>query len=454
MVETALLFVLAAALAVTLVWMAMPIFNQLSGKQLVFHLSDPHLWVVILITILATLLASSIYPALLLSSFDPLKALKSKLSISRGDAWFRKALVVIQFSASVILIVGTLVIYRQLNYIRSRDLGYDKSHVLTFWMRGASKQYETLKTALLHQPGVEGVATSSGSIIDNAAITGNTQWDGKLPGQTFIIHPIAIDKDFMDFFKMQLVAGKGFIGAPADSTNFIFNETAVRELGFKNPVGKRFKIRETQGTIVGVVKDFHFESMKKKIEPAVFLTLPARLNRMYVRTPGTNAAAVIQATGELFKQYNKDYPFSYTFLDDSFNQLYQSEEREGTLFFYFAGIAIFISCLGLFALAAYTTHIRFREIGIRKVLGASVTGIVRLLAKDFVQLVALGVLIAVPIAWYAMHLWLAGFAYRTSLDWSIFVLAALMTLAIAILTISFQAVKAALANPAESLQTE
>jgi putative ABC transport system permease protein len=453
-VETTLLFLLAAGLAVAVVWVAIPLFNELAGKQLAFHLGDPHLWTVILVTILATLVASSIYPALLLSSFDPLKALKSKLSISRGDAWFRKVLVVVQFAASVILIVGTLVIYRQLNYIRSKDLGYDKSHVFSFWMRDMSRHYESAKTALLRQTGVEGVTSSSGSIVDMQGISGNTSWDGKLPGQTFIIHPISVDKDFLSFFRMQLVAGTGFNGTAADSTHFIFNETAVRELGFKDPIGKRFKIGETQGTITGVVKDFHFTSMKKKIEPAVFLSEPARLQRIYVRTTGAAAAEVIRTGGTLFKQYNKDYPFSYAFLDDSFNKLYQSEEREGTLFFYFAGIAILISCMGLFALAAYTTHIRFREIGIRKVLGASVTGIVRLLAQDFVRLVALGILIAVPVAWYAMDQWLAGFAYRTSLGWPVFLVAALITILIAVLTISFQAVKAALANPARSLQTE
>lgn len=454
-VETALLFLLAAGLAVALVWVAMPLFDELSGKQLVFRPSDPQLWTIIGITILATLAASSIYPALLLSSFDPLKALKTKLSISRGDAWFRKTLVVIQFAASVILISGTLVIYRQLHYIRSKDLGYDKSHVFSFWMRDMSKYYESAKTALLRQTGVEGVTTGSGSLVDNQGYTGYTYWDGKAPGQTFFVHPMWVDKDFLSFFRMQLIAGRGFTGTAGDSTHFVFNETAIRELGFKDPIGKSFKIGQTQGTIVGIVKDFHYMSMKKKIEPAVFLSDRGRtITRMYVRTKGENAATAIETARLLFKQYNNDYPFSYTFLDDSFNKLYRSEEREGALFFYFAGIAILISCLGLFALAAYTSYLRFREIGIRKVLGASAAGIVRLLAQDFIRLVAVGILIAVPVAWYAMGQWLAGFAYRTALGWTVFVLAALITLAIAILTISFQALKAALANPVQSLQSE
>ncbi|WP_188928280.1 ABC transporter permease [Puia dinghuensis] len=453
-VETALLFLFSAVLAVVSVRLVMPLFNQISGKQLVFDIANGRMWTVILCTIGATLVASSIYPAMLLSSFDPLKALKSKLSISRGDAAFRKTLVVIQFASSVILIIGTLVIYRQLNYIRHKDLGYDKSHVFSFWMRDMRPAYETAKGKLLGLTGVQGVTASTNTIIDMGGISGDNEWDGKAANQTFIVHPIAVDKDFFSFFKMQLAEGEGFTGTKADSTHFLLNETAIKEIGLQHPIGKRFRSWKINGTIVGVVKDFHFGSMKQKIAPALFYSQPDILSRMYIRTTGENAAATIRAAEELFKQYNAGYPFSYAFLDESFNQLYQSEEREGTLFFYFAAMAIIISCLGLFALAAYATHLRFREIGIRKVLGASVPGIIALLAKDFVRLVLLGILIAVPVAWYAMHQWLTGFAYRTDLNWTVFVIAGLITIVIALATISFQAVKAAVANPVASLKTE
>jgi len=453
-VETALLFLLSALLAVVLVWLAMPLFNQLAGKRLVFDIANGRMWMVILCTIGATLAASSIYPALLLSSFDPLKALKSKLSISRGDAAFRKVLVVIQFASSVILIIGTLVIYRQLNYIRHKDLGYDKSHVFSFPMRNMRPAYETAKGELLGLTGVQGVTASTNTIIDLGGINGDNDWDGKAANQTFIVHPIAVDKNFIPFFKLQLAEGEGFTGTMADSTYFLLNETAVKEIGLQHPIGKRFRFGKTSGTIVGVLKDFHFGSMKQKIAPVIFYSLPTWLNRMYVRTTGENAAAAIRAAAALFKQYNGDYPFSYAFLDESFNQLYQSEEREGALFFYFAAMAIMISCLGLFALAAYATHLRFREIGIRKVLGASVPGIIGLLAKDFVRLVLLGILIAVPIAWYVMERWLAAFTYRTDLGWMVFAVGGLITLVIALVTISFQAVKAAVANPVASLKTE
>lgn len=453
-VETALLFLICAVLAVLLVKMAMPLFNQLAGKQLVFDIANGRMWMVTLCTIGATLTASSIYPALLLSSFDPLKALKSKLSISRGDAAFRKALVVIQFASSVILIIGTLVISRQLNYIRHKDLGYDKSYVFSFWMRNMRSSYETAKGELLGLTGVQGVTASTNSIVNMGGISGDNDWDGKAENQTFIVHPIAVDKGFLSFFKFQLTEGESFTGTKADSTHFLLNETAIKEIGLQHPIGKRFRLGKTNGTIVGVVKDFHFGSMKQKIAPAIFYSLPSVLSRMYVRTTGENAAATIQAAAALFKKYNADYPFSYAFLDESFNQLYQSEEREGALFFYFAAIAIVISCLGLFALAAYSTHLRFREIGIRKVLGASVPGIIGLLAKDFVRLVLLGIGIAAPIAGYTMDRWLAAFAYRTDLGWIVFVVAALITISIALITISFQAVKAAVANPVSSLKTE
>jgi putative ABC transport system permease protein len=453
-VETGLLFILAAILALALISASIPLFNQVSGKQLVFDLTNAHIWQVIGITILGTLIASSIYPALLLSSFDPLKALKSKVKTSVADALFRKILVVVQFSASMILIVGTLVISRQMNYIRAKELGYNKDHVLSFWMRDMTKGYDAARAELLKQPGVVGVTRASGNIVHMGGITGSSDWDGKGANQTFIVHPMGIDKDFLSFFNMQLAAGEGFNGTKADSMHFILNEAAVKEIGLKDPVGKRFKMWQTNGTIVGVVKDFHFASMKEKIGPAVFYSLPSRLTRMYIRTDGGDPAKVIAAAQTQFKRYNNDYPFGYTFLDDSFNRLYQSEQQESTLFVYFTAIAIMISCLGLLGLAAFSANTRFREIGVRKVLGASVTGIMTLLAKDFIKLVLLAIVIAIPIAWYAMDNWLQGFAYRTQIGYGVFVFSGLIALSISLATISWQAIKAALMNPVKSLRSE
>lgn len=452
-VETALLFLIAAGLAIMLIYALMPAFNELSGKQLVFNFNDYHIWIVILATISGTLIVSSIYPALLLSSFEPLKALKGKVSAGIGDVTFRKILVVTQFTFSVVLIIGTIVITNQLSFIRSKQLGYDKSHVLGFWMRDMAKHYDAVKAELLKQPGVLGVTRSNSNIVRLGGLTGDNDWDGKEANQTFIVHPMAIDKDFMSFFKMKLVQGAGFTGAVANSTHFILNEAAVKEIGLKNPIGKRFRMWKTNGTIIGVVKDFHFASMREKISPAIFYYTP-NLNSMYIKTDGRNAQKAINAAQEQFKQYNGQYPFDYTFLDDIFNNLYKGEQREGTLFNYFAGIAIMISCLGLLGLAAFTAQVRTREIGVRKVLGASVTEIIGLLAKDFIKLVLIAIAIAIPAAWFSMNKWLEDFAYRINIGWYVFVLAGLMAILIAFITISFQSVKAALANPVKSLRSE
>ncbi len=454
LVETALLFSLAAILAIGLMYLLLPAYNQLSGKELVIDFSDYHIWQIIGLTILGTLAASSIYPALLLSSFEPLKALKGKVSGRINEATFRKALVVTQFAVSVILIAGTFIISNQLQYIRARELGYDKTHVLAFNMRDMSKHYDVVKADLLRQPGVAAVTRANSNIVRMGGQTGSNDWDGKEQGETMMVHPMAIDKDFIPFFKMQLQQGANFTGAVSDSLHFILNETAVKAARIKNPIGKRFKLWERNGTIVGVVKDFHFASMRQKIEPSVFYYDPNQMGSIYIKTTGKDADQVIASAQRSWKQYNADYPLDYAFLDTVFNNLYQSEQQTGFLFTLFASIAILISCLGLFGLAAYTAQVRTREIGVRKVLGASVTGIIQLLAKDFIKLVLIAILIAVPIAWWAMNKWLQDFAYRIDIQWWMFAIAGLLALAIALLTVSFQSIKAALMNPVRSLRSE
>jgi len=453
-VETALLFLLATALAIGLIFVLMPVFNEISAKQLTFNLGDYHVWLVILATIAGTLALSSIYPALLLSSFEPLKALKGKISAGIGDVLFRKILVVTQFAFSIILIVGTIVITSQLNYIRAKDLGYDKTNIFGFWMRDMGKHYDAVRAELLKQPGVIDVTRSNTNIVHIGGISGDNDWDGKAPNQTFIVHPMAIDKNFIPFFKMKMVQGAAFTGAVADTTHLILNEAAIKEIGMKNPIGKRFRQWKIKGTIIGVVKDFHFASMKEKIAPAVFYYYPNDFGSIYVKTTGSDAAKAIAAAKAQFTQYNGEYPFSYNFLDEIFNRLYKGEQTEGKLFNYFAAIAIFISCLGLLGLAAFTAQVRTREIGVRKVLGASVSGIVGLLARDFIKLVFIAIIIAVPVSWYAMNGWLQGYAYRVNIGLWVFVLAGALAVIIAFITISFQSIKAALTNPVTSLRSE
>ena len=455
LIETTLLFAIATVLAFGLMYALLPAYNQLSGKELVLDFSDYRLWRLIGLTIAGTLAASSIYPALLLSSFEPLKALKGKVSPRLSEATFRRILVVTQFAVSVILIASTLIISNQLQYIRSKELGYDKTHVFGFFMRDEmSRHYDAVKASLLNQSGVAAVTRASSNIVQIGAQTGDNEWEGKEKGETMFVRPLSIDKDFIPFFKIQLLQGANFTGSPSDSLRFILNETAVKQARLTNPIGKSFRLWKDKGTIVGVVKDFHFESMRQKIEPAVFYYRPSQMGALYVKTTGQDAQQAIALAQRSYKQYNPDYPFDYAFLDDSFNRLYKSEQQTGMLFNVFAVIAILISSLGLFGLAAYTAQVRTREIGVRKVLGASVAGIIQLLARDFIKLVFIAILIATPIAWYTMSRWLQDFAYRIDVQWWVFVLAGLLALAIALLTVSFQSIKAALMNPIKSLRSE
>ncbi len=453
-IETVLFFSVALVLAFGAIELLMPLYNSVSGKRMEFNLFDAGIWKVIALTVLGTLTISSIYPALLLSSFKPISALKGKISLGVGNVAFRKILVVTQFVFSIGLIIGTIIINSQLSYIREKELGYDKSHVFSFGMRDIKKNYEAVRAELLTQPGILGVASSGDNIISIGNNTGDTDWDGKEPNSLFLIHPINIDKYYLGFFKVKLAAGKGFAGFKTDTANFILNETAVRATGIKKPIGKRFKLHDINGTIIGVAKDFHFASLKQKIEPAIFAYRPDNDWRMSVRTTGKDASKAIAAVSKIWKQYNAAFPFDYSFLDDDYNDLYKADERSGTLFTAFAGIAIFISCLGLFGLATYTAQVKVKEIGIRKVLGATVINITTMLSKDFLVLVVISLVIASPIAWFAMTKWLQDYAYRVSIQWWVFAVAGITAVVIAFITMSFQAVKAALANPVKSLRSE
>jgi len=379
--------------------------------------------------------------------------LKGKIAARINDAVFRKVLVVIQFAFSIVLISGTIVIGNQLSYIRSKQLGYDKENVFSCRMFNMNKHFDAVKDDLKKQPGITNV-TQGANIIQFGGQTGDNNWDGKQNGETLMLSPMAVDKDFISFFKMQLTKGTGFSGTGSDSTHFILNETAVKAARIQDPIGKRFKLWNTDGTIIGVVKDFHFASMRQKINPAIFVYAPGRYDNLFIKTTGEDAPKAIAAAETEWKKYNAGFPFNYSFLDESFNSLYKSEERTGLLFNIFASIAIFISCLGLFGLAAYTAQVRTREIGVRKVLGASVPGIIRLLALDFIKLVFIAIIIATPVSWYVMNKWLQDFAYKMNLGWTIFLASGLIAVLIAVATISFQSVKAALANPVKSLRTD
>ena len=452
--ESALLFLFASALAFALIYFLLPLYNNLTGKHLVFDLSNKAVWLVLTGAIVGTLSLAGIYPALLLSSFKPVQALRGKLSLGIGNSSFRKILVITQFTFSVGLIIATIVISSQLKYIKEKDLGYNREYVFSFWIRSELHDHlDAARDELLKQPGVLGVSTSNNDVIGVGGTTGDTDWEGKESGRTFLIHPNGIDKNFIPLLKMQMAAGNNFTGSKSDSAHVILNETAVRQAGIKDPIGKTFTLWQTRGTIIGVVKDFNYVSLKYAIEPTVFYYGPENW-LMYIKTTGKDAPKAIAAAQKIWKTYVPDFPFEYSFLDDEFDKIYHAEQRTGVLFNVFSIVAIVISCLGLFGLSTYSAQVKTKEIGIRKVLGASVNSIANLLAKEFIVLVLFALLIATPIAWWLMNKWLQNYAYRINISWWIFLATALLAIVIALITVSFQAIKAALANPVKSLRTE
>ncbi len=344
-----------------------------------------------------------------------------------------------------------------MNFIKSKDVGYDKSYVFSVPLtQEVVDHLDAVKTELKKQSGILDVAASdiySLSNVNNA--TGDIDWETKPANSNMMITQLSVDKDFIPTMHMKFVEGRNFTGTPADSSYYILNETAVKKMGLKQPyAGQQISFHNQKGTIIGVVQDFNFQSLKEKIAPLIFFTFWNNRNILYVRTTATNAQQAIVAVEKQYKKYAGDIPFSYNFLDKSFEAQYKSDQRAGILFNVFAGIAIFISCLGLFGLATYTAQVKTKEIGIRKVLGESVSGIVKLISKDFLKLVIIAIIIATPIAWWAMNKWLQGFAYRINISWWVFMLAGVLALLIALITVSFQSIKAALANPVKSLRSE
>ncbi len=455
--ETFLLFCFAIVLAFVLIELLMPMYNYITGEVLYYSLSNFAVWQITGYAVVGTLLAASIYPAVFLSSFKPIQSLKGKTGSGKGTALFRKMLVVFQFAVSVILIVSTFVIGSQLNYVRNKNLGYDKSYVFTVSLsENAIKHMTVIKNELKNQPGIVNVAQSS--IYDMAELgdaTGDLDWPGKSPNNNIIITQAAIGKDFIPTMKIHFLEGGNFAGNAADSSHYIVNETAVKAMGLKPPyVGQQISFHLRKGTIIGVVKDFNFESLKVKISPLLFYSWKWKGNFLFVRTTAKDAQHAIAAVKEQYDKYAGSTPFSYNFLDAQFAKLYESDQQTGTLFNMFASIAICISCLGLMGLTTFMAQRRTKEIGVRKVLGAGVPGIITLISMDYLKLVVIAIVIAIPFAWWSMNEWLQNFAYRIKMGMDIFLLAATLTMAIAIATISWQSVKAAFANPVKSLRYE
>lgn len=457
--ESVILCLIALFLTVGLSALLLPLFNQLAGKQVSEGIFSnwQYLGFLSLAAVSIGLLAG-IYPALVLSSFKPIVVLKGRFATGMRGILLRKGLVVAQFSISIALIIGTIIVYRQMNFMRSRDLGFNKDQTVIIPTDNDPAK-ESFKQSLTTIPAVKSVSLSS-----SAPGTGNPAAYSEIENKKGDLQIANLDLYFVDFdyiklYDIKVVAGRAFShDFLTDSTQaMIMNETAVKLFGYSSPqeaVGRRFKQWGREGKIVGVIKDFHFRSLQQDIKPLTMRIEPGGSDLVSVKIAAANLPVTLAAIESKWKTILPNRPFSYTFLDEIFDRQYRAEERFGKLFFNFSILAIFISCLGLLGLAAYSTMQRTKEIGIRKVMGASVAGIVNLLSKDFLKLVVISFFLAAPAAWYFMRLWLQDFAYRTPIAWWIFAIAGVAALVIALATISFQAIKAAVMNPVKSLRSE
>ncbi|MFL5741294.1 MAG: ABC transporter permease [Flavisolibacter sp.] len=456
--------VLVAWAAIIIAFLAtsllLPWLNKTSGQQI--SLSILLNWKVLLPLFLAPFVVgiiSGIYPALFMSSFQPVRVLKGLFKVG-GNISLRQALVITQFAISIVLIISTAVVFGQLRYMQHKSLGFDKEHIVVLNNTSAfGKQFESFRTDLLSNPDVKDVARSSripsGRLLDAMDVA--VPMGDTVKPLTVDLKFVGIDYNFIPSYGMSFQAGRNYSNDyKTDSNAFILNEAATRVLGW-NPqqsINRELVYGGIRGRVIGVVKDFHFESLHQPILPIVFMVSPNYFNCVSIKLAGTHLPTALGYVEKSWKKYLPDTPFDYGFLDDRFAQLYASEERQKIIFTTFACIAIFIACLGLFGLSAFSISQRIKEIGIRKVLGAQVSNIVTLLSADFMKLVGVASLLAFPLAWYAMHKWLQDFAYRIAIPWWIFLLAGIVAAVIAFATISLQAIKAAVANPVKNLRTE
>ncbi len=454
---------LAILVSLLLVVLILPSFNSFTDKHLAINLGDPVFLMILAGLTIVTGIISGSYPALFMSTLRPIIVLKGILKFKAGATYFRKALVVFQFALSIVLILWMIIVYRQVNYIHNKDLGFSKENLLYMPLEGQlGKNYMTFRDELLKQPGILNVTSAQSSPLEVGSSTQGVRWPGKDTTKLILFSNNPITYDYIKTMGIELVAGRDFDPSYSlDTMNYLVNEAAARKIGYKEPVGKELTMWGDKGTIIGLMKDFHHNSLKVPIEPLILrLFKPSWAaengywGNVIIRTEKGKTKQAIASMETTFKKFNPGFPFKYYFTDDEMMKNYKSELTTSKLSRYFAFLAIFISCLGLFGLVMFTAEQKTKEIGIRKVLGASVGGIIGMLSKDFLKLVLIAVAIAFPVAWWLMNKWLTDFAYRIDIGWWVFVVAGIAALLIALLTISFQSIKSAIANPVKSLRTE
>ncbi|HYF29871.1 MAG TPA: ABC transporter permease [Chitinophagaceae bacterium] len=455
--ESLLISLLSLLLAIGLVLVCLPLFNYVAGKELSIYLLSGKIILMLVGIGIATGLISGSYPALFLSSFRPVKVLKGNMKFMGGNLLFRNVLVTTQFIVSIVLLSGTIVVYQQLQYIKNRNLGFDKENLLYMPMTGEIwGKLDALKAALSMNPLTENFAITSQMPTNLESGTVDVEWQGKDPKAQVVFPNLHVSENFIEVCKMQMVSGRSYSKEfKGDTSSYIINEEAARVMGMKpeEAVGKPLTIWERKGTIIGVVKDFNYKPIQRPIEP-LFMTLNRWGGNVVVRAKPGQTQATIQALEKISTQLNPSFPFSYNFLDQDLDKLYKGEQQLGSLFNIFAILGILISCMGLYGLSAFMSEQRIKEVGVRKVLGASVFSIVQLLSSGITRLILIAMVIAIPVAWFAIDNWLNNFAYRVNISWIIFAGSSLAALLIAWLTVSYESIKAAITNPIKSLRTE
>lgn len=455
MIESILITIISVAMAVVIVQLLIPAFNELTGKKIVIDYLSTEFWAITLGISLFTGVLSGSYPALFLSSFKITKVIKGTLKHTKGATFFRQGLVVFQFGMSILLIIGTITVYNQISYIMSKNLGLDKENLIYFELEGeTNNKFDAFKNELLKLPQITNVTSVNQNPISIGVSTTSPKWVGKNEDDQLLFNIITTNFDFVKTLSMELVDGRDFeVEFINDSASFIINEESARVMGMDNPIGQPLTLWGTDGKIIGLVKDFHMNSMYQKIEPVIIRFDPEDKYYCFIRFEG-DVKVTLAGIKEINKTFNPSFPFTYQFLDENFEKRYNSEKVVGNLASYFAVMAIFISCLGLFGLASYTVEQRTKEIGIRKVLGATITNLVVLLSNDFIKLIVIAFLISSPIAYYFADGWLDKFVYKTDLQLKFFAMAGLGALIIAGLTVSFKSLQAAMSNPTDSLKDE
>jgi ABC-type antimicrobial peptide transport system permease subunit len=457
--ESILLALLAGIIAIGIVQLSLPGFNQLTDKRLSLEYGSPWFWLAGLLFVVFTGLLAGSYPAFFLSSFQPVKVLKGTFKAVNTLVRPREVLVVLQFSFAIILIICTFVVKQQIDHAQDRDAGYNKANLVYHFITGdIGKNYDLIKQELLSSGAAVSVCRTSSPLTESYSDSWGFEWEGKAPDDKTDFERLSTDEGLVATSGLKMVKGRdlNLKEYPTDSTGVLLNQAAAKAMGFKDPIGKIVKDNHVNWHVVGVIRDFVLESPYTPIAPMViegakknwYNTVTMRLN------DANSTAQNLKKAEAIFKKYNPEYPFEYKFVDEEYAQKFDDERRTGTLAALFAGLTIFISCLGLFGLATYMAESRVKEIGVRKVLGASVTGIVSLLSVDFLKLVIVAFFVAAPIAWLAMHKWLQAYPYRVNIQWWVFVVAALLAMGVALFTVSYQALRAALSSPARSLRTE